>query len=87
MTNMIMRHCAQSSSVVTNFKRDFQDFPITINELCKHVENMPHNNLADSHMLMRFRIGLRSTRSYWAKCKGDLIDLLDQLGTPTNFSH
>lgn len=82
MTNMIMRHLAQSSSVVF-VKRNFQDSPITINELREHMENMPYNNLADR--LMRFGTSLRGTWSYWAKSKGELIDLLEQLGTPTIF--
>ena len=57
--------------------------PITINELREHMENMPHNNLADR--LMRFRKSLRGMRSYWEKNRAELTDLLDQLGTPTIF--
>ena len=34
---------------------------------------------------MQFGTSLRGTRSYWAKCKAKLTDLLDQLGTPTIF--
>ena len=79
---MVMRHHAQSSTSIFA-KRSFHEMPITINELCEHMENMPHNNFADR--LMWFRTSLRGTRSYWAKCKAKLIDLLDQLGAPTIF--
>ena len=56
---------------------------ITINELHEHMDNIPCNNIADR--LMQFETSLRGTRSYWEKCKEKLIDLLDQLGTPTIF--
>jgi hypothetical protein len=79
---MIMRHHAQNLSAVF-VKRSFQDMPITINELREHMENMPHNNLADR--LMRFGTSLRGTRSYWAKCKAELTDMLHQIGSPTIF--
>jgi hypothetical protein len=69
--------------VVVFVKRNLQDLPITINELREHMENMPHNNFVDR--LMRFGTSLRGTRLYWAKSKGELIDLLYQLGTPTIF--
>ena len=49
MTNMIMRHHAQSLAAIF-VKRNLQDFPITINELREHMENMPHNNLVDRLM-------------------------------------
>lgn len=47
------------------------------------MESMSRSNLADR--LMRFGTTLRGTRLYWAKCKGELIDLLHQVGTPTIF--
>ena len=72
MTNMIMRHCAQNSSAVFA-KRNIQELLITINELCEHMENMPHTHLADK--LMHFGTTLRGTRSYWKKSKAKLYDL------------
>ena len=55
--------------------------PITINELREHIENVPHSHLADC--LMCFGTTLRGTRSYWAKCRAKLSDLLHQIGTVT----
>ena len=57
--------------------------PITINELREHIENVPHSHLVDH--LMHFGTNLRGTRSYWAKCRAELSDLLHQIGTPTIF--
>ncbi|XP_059076868.1 uncharacterized protein LOC131031330 [Cryptomeria japonica] len=57
--------------------------PITINELRQHMENMPQSHLADR--LMRFGTSLRGTRSYWAKCRAELIDMIHQIGSPTIF--
>ncbi|XP_057843079.1 uncharacterized protein LOC131052428 [Cryptomeria japonica] len=82
MMNMIMRHRAQNSSAVF-VKKSLQEMPITINELREHMENIPHSHLADC--LMRFGTTLRGTRSYWAKCRAELFDLLHQIGTPTIF--
>ncbi|XP_059076947.1 uncharacterized protein LOC131876152 [Cryptomeria japonica] len=82
MMNMIMRHRAQNSSAIF-VKRGFHDMPITINELRQHMENMPQSHLADR--LMRFGTSLRGTRSYWAKCHAELIDMLHQIGSPTIF--
>lgn len=82
MINMIMRHCAQNSSVVFA-KKILQDMPIIINELREHIENFPHSHLVDH--LMHFGTTLRGTRSYWAKCRGELSDLLHQIETPTIF--
>ncbi|XP_059073384.1 uncharacterized protein LOC131874156 [Cryptomeria japonica] len=77
-----MRHRAQNSSAIF-VKRGFHDMPITINELHQHMENMPQSHLADR--LMRFGTSLRGTRSYWAKCRAELIDMLHQIGSPTIF--
>ncbi|XP_059076593.1 uncharacterized protein LOC131875899 [Cryptomeria japonica] len=82
MMNMIMRHHAQNSSAVF-VKKSLQEMPITINELREHMENIPHSHLVDR--LMRFGTTLRGTRSYWAKCRAELFDLLHQIGTPTIF--
>ncbi|XP_059064746.1 uncharacterized protein LOC131856825 [Cryptomeria japonica] len=82
MMNMIMRHRAQNSSAAFA-KRNLQDMPITINELRQHMENIPQSNLADR--LIRFGTTLRGTRSYWAKCRAKLTDMLHQIDTPTIF--
>ncbi|XP_059071599.1 uncharacterized protein LOC131868268 [Cryptomeria japonica] len=82
MMNMIMRHRAQNSSTLFA-KRNLQDIPITINELCQHMESMSQSNLSDR--LMQFGTNLRGTRSYWAKCHAELTDTLHQIDTPTIF--
>ncbi|KAH9307260.1 hypothetical protein KI387_035171, partial [Taxus chinensis] len=63
--------------------KNLQDMPITINELREHMKNVPYSNLVDH--LMRFRTLLRGTRSYWEKCRGELADMLHQIGSPTTF--
>ncbi|XP_057862036.2 uncharacterized protein LOC131070491 [Cryptomeria japonica] len=73
ITNMIMRHRAQTSTSVF-IKRNLGELPITIMELREHMENIPNSHLADR--LMRFGATLRGTRSYWIKCRVELTDLL-----------
>ncbi|XP_059065211.1 uncharacterized protein LOC131857122 [Cryptomeria japonica] len=82
MMNMIMRHRAHSSTVVC-VKRSLHEMPITIQELCEHMDNTPHSHLADR--LMRFGTSLRGTRSYWIKCRAKLTDMLHQIGRLTIF--
>ncbi|XP_057825708.1 uncharacterized protein LOC131037537 [Cryptomeria japonica] len=82
ITNMIMRHRAQTSTFVF-IKRNLGELPITIMELRKHMENIPNSHLADR--LMQFGTTLRGTRSYWTKCRAELTDMLHQIGTPTIF--
>ena len=40
-------------------KRNHHEFPIRINELCEHMENLPNSHLPDK--LMQFGMTLRAT--------------------------
>ena len=82
MNNMVIRHRAQNSTIIFA-KRNHHEFPITINKLREHMENLSKSHLADK--LMQFSMTVRATQSYKEKCQGELSDLLHQIGMLTIF--
>ena len=83
LLNLIMRHIIQSTIAIFMKQNIKSGIPTTIGDLRRQLLECPKDNLSDS--LMWFGSSLRGTRSFWAKNKSELSDMVDQLGTPTLF--
>ena len=81
--NLIMRHRSQSTASVFVKKSIEDNLPATAADLRQHLLDLQHSALPDQ--IMRFGSSLRGTQSYWNKCRGELGDMITQLGTPTLF--
>ena len=81
--NLMMRHRSQATAAVF-VKRNLADtLPATVSALRTQLSHLPDSRVADH--AMRFASSLRGTRSFWSKRRGELCDMITQLGSPTFF--
>lgn len=63
-------------------KRNLEEgFPINVANLCAHLHDMLDSMLPDQ--IMHFRSGLRGTCLFWKKRRGELTNMIIQMGSPT----
>ena len=81
--NLIMRHRSQATASVF-VKRNLEDtLPTTVSALLTQLDQVPNSHVADH--AMRFGSSLCGTCSFWSKKRGELSDMITQLGSPTFF--
>lgn len=81
--NLMLQHHSQATIVVfvkINLK---EGFPMIVLDLCACLHAMPDSMPPDQ--IMRFRSGLRWTHSFWNKHRGELTNMIIQIGIPTFF--
>lgn len=81
--NLMMHHHSQGIALVFVKKNAEDCIPTTIETLCTHMQEFPDSQLAEQ--LMHFGSSLRGTHSYWNKCRGELSNMINQIGSPTLF--
>ncbi|XP_057840719.2 uncharacterized protein LOC131050534 [Cryptomeria japonica] len=81
--NILMHHRSQATASVFFHKQLDDSMPTTISNLCHRLKDLPDDKLADQ--LMRFSLPNRGTKPFWNQRRGELIDMVIQIGCPTLF--
>lgn len=81
--NIIMRHHSQATSSVFVHKNLHGFLPSTVSDLRQRLQDMPDDKLADQ--LMRFSSSICGTRPFWTQRRGELSDMVIQIGCPSLF--
>lgn len=81
--NILMRHRSQSTASVFVQKHLECSLPTTILALQQRLKDLPDDKLADQ--VMRFGSIIRGTRPFWSHRRGELSDMVIQVGCPTLF--
>ena len=81
--NIMMRHRSQATAAIF-VKRNLADtLPATVSALRTQLSQMPNSRVIDH--AMRFGSALCGILSFWNKRRGELCDMITQLGSPTFF--
>lgn len=59
-------------------KQNLEEGQLTVAEILELIENDTH--IVDR--ILRYGEGLRGTRQYWIRCRGELLDMIKQIGSP-----
>ncbi|XP_059068385.1 uncharacterized protein LOC131858917 [Cryptomeria japonica] len=81
--NIRMRHRSQATSSIFFQIQQDDSLPTTISDLCQSLKDLPDDKLVDQ--LMQFTSSIRGTRLFWNKRRGELSDMVIQIGCPTLF--
>ncbi|XP_059071828.1 uncharacterized protein LOC131055088 [Cryptomeria japonica] len=81
--NILMRHRSQATTSIFFHKQLDDSMPITISDLRHKLKDLPDDKLADQ--LMCFTLSNRGTKPFWNQRRGELIDMVIQIGCPTLF--
>jgi len=60
-----------------------EEFPMIVVDLCTHLDDIPDSMLPNQ--IMHFGLGLRGTRLFWNKGRGEITNMIIQIGSPTFF--
>ena len=79
--NLIMHHRIRATTSIF-VKRNLEDtLPTTVSTLLTNLDQVLDSHVVDH--VMRFEDSLRGTRSFWNKKRGELYDMITQLGSQT----
>ncbi|XP_059070854.1 uncharacterized protein LOC131028544 [Cryptomeria japonica] len=81
--NILMHHRSQATASLFFHKQLDDSMPTTISDLHHRLKDLPDDKLADQ--LMRFSLSNRGTKPFWNQRRGELIDMVIQIGCPTLF--
>lgn len=79
----MMHHHGQGFAIVFLKKNAENNIPTTIENLHTHLKKLPDEQLVEQ--LMHFGSSMRGTRPYWNKCRAELSNMINQIGSPTLF--
>ncbi|XP_057827704.2 uncharacterized protein LOC131039077 isoform X1 [Cryptomeria japonica] len=81
--NLMMRHRSQSLATVFMKKNAEEHLPTTIESLRTHQKELPDSQLVAE--LLHFGFTMRGTKPYWNKCRLELTNMINQIGSPALF--